>query len=130
MSCLKAQEFPMKNNRFDFSPNWLRRKGVRLFQAAALALLLLLAIPARAGDGRAIKSRVAPVYPEIARRMKIVGEVKLEITVDAEGKVTDVKKVSGNSMLSVAADEAVRKWKFEPGAATSVLTVSVNFAVQ
>ena len=69
-------------------------------QAAALALVVSLAIPARAADVRAVKSRVAPIYPEIAKRMRIEGEVRLEVTVDAEGKVTDVKTVSGNRVLS------------------------------
>ena len=71
MSSLKAQRFPMNKNRFKFRSNGLRRVGVRLIQAAALALVVALAIPARAADIRAVKSRVAPVYPEIAKRMRI-----------------------------------------------------------
>ena len=92
-----------------------RTMGVRLLQAAALAVIVALALPARAGDDRAVKSRVSPVYPEIARRMRICGEVRLEATVDAQGKVKDVKPVSGNHMLEVAAEDAVRQWKFAPG---------------
>jgi len=34
----------------------------------------------RAADERAVKSRVAPVYPEIAKRMRIRRVVKLEVT--------------------------------------------------
>ena len=60
-------------------------------KAAVLALLLALALPGRAADERAVKSRVPPVYPEIAKRMRITGAVKVEATVDAGGKVTDVK---------------------------------------
>jgi TonB family protein len=101
---------------------------MKLFQVAALALLVCLALPARAADDRAVKQRVAPVYPEIAKRMGIAGEVRLEATVDVTGKVTDVKTVSGNHMLSVAAEDAVRKWKFEPGANESHVDVAVNFS--
>jgi outer membrane biosynthesis protein TonB len=50
--------------------------------------------------------------------------------VDADGKVTDVKPVSGNRMLSVAAEDAVRRWKFESGAGVATVEVSVNFALQ
>ena len=106
-----------------------RRWAKRLFQAAALALLVTLALPARAGDERAVKSRVAPVYPEIARRLKISGEVKLEATVDAQGKVKDVKPVSGNHMLEVAAEDAVRQWRFEPGDGDATVIVAVTFAL-
>lgn len=105
------------------------RVGFGFLQATVLALLLVLAIPARAGDERAIKSRVPPVYPELAKRMKISGEVKLEATVDADGKVKDVKEVSGNHMLAVAAQEAVRKWRFESGTGDASVVVSVNFAL-
>jgi len=51
-----------------------------------LALVLAMAMPASAADDRAIKSRVSPVYPEIAKRMKIAGAVKLEAVVDAQGR--------------------------------------------
>jgi TonB family protein len=106
----------------------VQRTGWRILQAAALAAIVAIALPAHAGDTRAVKSRVAPVYPEIAKRMHIVGEVQLEATVDAQGKVKDVKPVSGNHMLEMAAEDAVRQWKFVPGDGDSVVTVTVNFA--
>ena len=119
----------MKNQQVGLHPKWLRQAGVRIFQTAALALVVAMAIPASAADTRAIKSRTAPVYPEIAKRMRISGEVRLEVTVDSEGKVIDVKKISGNSMLSTAAEDAVRKWRFETGPGTSTVEVSLNFTV-
>jgi len=105
-----------------------RQAGVRLMQAAALALVVAFALPGRADD-RPIKSRVSPVYPEIAKRMRIAGVVHMEVTVDAAGNVTDVKTVTGNRALSQAAEDAVRKWKFGPGAAVSTVEVDVNFAL-
>jgi TonB family protein len=118
----------MSKNRFEFRFNGLRRASMRLMQAAALAFVVVgLAIPARADD-RAVKSRVPPVYPEIAKRMKITGVVRLEVKVDAEGKVTDVKTLTGNRMLSAAAEDAVHKWKFVPGEGEATVTVDINFA--
>jgi TonB family protein len=98
-----------------------------VLQAAVLALIVAAVSPARAADDRAVKSRVAPVYPEIAKRMKITGEVKVEATVDPEGKVMEAKAVSGNRVLTPAAEEAVRRWRFEPGASQSMVSVEVNF---
>jgi len=106
-----------------------RRMRFWVFEIAALASIVAFALPARAGDDRAVKSRVAPVYPEIARRMRIAGEVRLEATVDAQGKVKDVKPVSGNHMLEVAAEDAVRQWKFAPGDGDAVVSVSVSFSL-
>ncbi len=107
----------------------MRRVGLKMVQATALALMITLALQARAADERAVKSRVSPVYPELAKRMKIAGIVKIEVTVDAEGKVTDVKTLGGNHMLAQAAEDAVRKWRFETGAGNAVVDVDVNFAM-
>ena len=105
-----------------------RRVGMCILEAAAWALLVLIAPSGNAID-RAVKSKVPPVYPEIARRMKITGVVKVEATVDADGKVTDVKTLTGSRTLSPAAEDAVRKWKFAPAAAMSTEDVDVNFAM-
>ncbi len=104
----------------------LRKKAGSL---AALALLALVAVSARA-DERAVKSRVEPIYPELAKRMKISGPVNMEATVDANGKVTDVKTTSGNHLLAGAAEDAVRKWKFVSGDGTAVVHVEINFKMQ
>jgi TonB family protein len=104
----------------------LRKKAGKL---SVLALLALVAVSARA-DERAVKSRVAPAYPELAKRMRISGSVNVEATVDADGKVTDAKATSGNRMLTGAAEDAVRKWKFTSGDGTAVVHVEINFTMQ
>jgi TonB family protein len=106
----------------------LRQAERRLLQAAALALLVTLAMPTRAAaEDRAVKVQVAPIYPEIARRMKVTGSVEIEATVDAAGNVSDAKTVGGNRILAPAAEDAVRKWKFVPGSGISKVKVKVNF---
>lgn len=107
----------------------LRQVVVRLFQAAALALVMTMAMPARAADDRAVKTRVAPIYPEIARRMRIAGTVNVEATVAPDGTVSNAKAIGGNKILAPAAEDAVRKWKFVAGAAVSKVTVEVDFAM-
>jgi TonB family protein len=118
----------MNKKHFDIHPGGWRPSGVRLMQAAVLALMVALALPARAEE-RAVKARVAAVYPEIAKRMRISGDVKLTVTVNADGKVTDAKATSGNHMLSAAAEDAVKKWKFEPGAGATTEEVTISFAM-
>lgn len=101
---------------------------IMMLQATALALILAVVLPATAAGERAIKTRVVPVYPEIAKRMRIGGTVNIQATVDAEGTVKDVKTVSGNHMLAVAAEDAVRHWKFAPGSGDTIVNLEVNFA--
>ncbi len=104
-----------------------RSLAVGLFHVAALLLVLAPAVPGRAAEERAVKSRVAPVYPELAKRMHITGVIKVEATVDADGKVSDVRTLSGSRTLAPAAEDAVRKWKFVPGSEQSMVDVDVKF---
>lgn len=106
-----------------------RRLRSVCLKAAALALLCLSGLPGRAAEVRAIARRVAPVYPELAKRMKITGDVKVDATVNEDGKVTDAKAIRGSKVLSFAAEEAVRKWRFAPGASASHVEVSVKFEI-
>jgi TonB family protein len=105
---------------------WMRKA---VLSGAALALMVAMTLPAAAANDRAVKSKVPPVYPELAKRMKITGVVKVEATVDADGKVTGVKTLSGNSALTNAAEDAVRKWKFATGDGTATVDVAVTFAM-
>ena len=98
-------------------------------RVTVVALVAAMMLPANAVNERAVKTKVPPVYPELAKRMKISGVVKVEATVDSDGKVTKVKALSGNSALQNAAEEAVRKWKFVPGEGTATVDVDVVFAM-
>ena len=58
-----------------------------------------------------------PAYPGLARRRGQEGSVILQVKVNKEGRVDDLKiDVSSNfTLLDRAAVSAVRKWSFEPG---------------
>jgi TonB family protein len=120
----------METDQPEIKSRSLRRAATRLLPAVALSLAVMLAMPAWAAGDRAVKERVPPVYPEIAKRLKIAGTVVVEATVDANGRVGGVKTVSGNRMLSIAAEDAVRKWKFESGSGTDTVDVQVNFSLR
>ena len=66
-------------------------------------------------DGRKIKSKVSPQYPELARKMNVSGAVKLELVVGANGQVKSVKPLGGHPLLIDAAENAVKQWRYEPG---------------
>jgi TonB family protein len=75
---------------------------------------------------------VEPIYPETAKQAGIVGAVILEITVDADGRVSDAKVLRSIPLLDQAALDAVKQWEYSPillnGVAVPViLTVSVKF---
>jgi protein TonB len=58
--------------------------------------------------------RVQPIYPPQAIQMRIQGAVQLQATISKEGKITNVKLLSGDSVLARAAIDAVRQWKYKP----------------
>lgn len=78
-------------------------------------------------EDRRVEHRVPPVYPELAKRMKISGVVKVSVTVAADGSVVKAQALGGNRMLAPAAEDAVRRWKFASGAGQSTVEVDVNF---
>jgi TonB family protein len=89
-------------------------------------LLLGLSVVASADD-RKIKTQVAPAYPELMRRYNMGGTVKLRITISPDGRVTEAKAVGGHPMLIVPATEAVKQWKYEPGAEQTVTVIEIRF---
>jgi TonB family protein len=79
---------------------------------------------------RAVKVRISPVYPELARKMKIVGVVRVEVTVSPNGSVKSAKLVGGHPVLANAALDAVKRWRFETAAAESTGVVQFRFDPQ
>src|ERR1700690_2505875 len=61
-----------------------------------------------------IVTKVAPVYPPLARPARIQGSVVLRVRVNKSGDVTDIQLFSGHPMLAPAAIEAVKQWKYKP----------------
>ena len=76
---------------------------------------------------RRAKTKVQPTYPELARKMNITGNVKVEVVVAPNGTVKDAKVVGGHPVLANAALEAVKKWRFEPAPTESTGIVDFKF---
>jgi protein TonB len=75
------------------------------------------------------------VYPDVAVHAKVTGAVILEATVDTEGKVESVRVLRSVGLLTNAAIEAVKQWRYSPlvlnGIPTPfVLTVTLTFSLR
>jgi TonB family protein len=104
--------------------------GLLTLLVAAAAMFQPLPAVAQGELARKPKTKVAPTYPELARRMNITGTVKVLVTVSASGTLKDTKVVGGNPLLVNAAMDALKKWKFEPADAESSGTVEFKFQPQ
>lgn len=114
-----------------------RVRGVRRLVCIAASFMFAMvfffsasSVPVHAQDhsqGRKVRSRVYPEYPDIARRMSLTGVVKLEVVVSPNGSVKDTKVIGGHPILVTAALDAVKKWKFDPSGAETTETVEFKF---
>jgi protein TonB len=64
-------------------------------------------------EGNLVK-KVLPTYPPLARTARIQGAVVLLATIGKEGAIENLRLLSGHPMLSAAAIEAVRQWRYRP----------------
>jgi TonB family protein len=89
------------------------------------------------GDVKPAKliSSVPPVYPALAKTERVSGDVTVDALIDANGRVTTMKILSGPTLLHQAAMDALKQWKYRPamldGKAVSMhLSVTIQFRLQ
>jgi len=120
-------------------------RTIRLSKIVVVGLLLsvLMICPALRGNDtlrriaedeakNALTTKIAPEYPPMARQMKLGGKVQVDVFIDVEGNVEKVQIITGNPLLTSAAVNAVKRWKFTPftidGKATRAVSgFSFNF---
>lgn len=78
-------------------------------------------------NGRKVRSKVVPAYPDIARSAHITGKVKIEVTIAADGHVANTRVVGGSPVLVSAAVEALNKWRFEAAPSDSTEVIEFEF---
>ncbi len=58
--------------------------------------------------------RVEPVFPPLAIRMRVSGTVHLEGVIGTDGRIRELRVISGHPLLVQAAVDAVRQWLYRP----------------
>jgi len=76
--------------------------------------------------------RVEPVYPPVARMAHVSGTVELTGVIGTDGRIRELKALSGNPLLVKAALDAVSQWIYAPpilnGERVEVIApITVNF---
>lgn len=96
-------------------------KSSTQFLVRVITLLTLagcLSSSAVAQNGRALKTKVTPSFPELAKRMNVTGAVKVEVIVLPNGSVKTAKAIGGHPLLIDAAEKAAKQFKYEAGEET------------
>ena len=100
---------------------------------AGVALTAVLGASALSQSGsseegkRKVKSKIAPTYPELAKRMNVTGKVKIEVIITPDGRVKSTRAVGGHPLLVQACLEAVKEWKFMAAPEETTQIVEFDF---
>jgi protein TonB len=86
------------------------------------------------GTAQIVSRPVDPSYPLLAKQMKVQGAVILQALISKTGSIQEIQVLSGPAILSAAAREAVRQWKFKPylqsgRAVETEARITVNFTI-
>lgn len=101
-----------------------------------VALLCALFVPAHVILGfsqepqaanRKITGKTIAVYPELARKMHVTGNVKIEVVIRPDGTVKSTKLVGGSPIFVESAMTVVKQWRFEPATVETRQVVTVGF---
>jgi TonB family protein len=110
----------------------MRSRWTRIMLASAGATLLLGASGyAQSGatdeSKRKVKTKVAPAYPELAKRMNVSGKVKIEVIIAPDGHVKSTRAIGGHPLLVQACQDAVKEWKFIAAPEETTQVVEFDF---
>ena len=101
---------------------------MRVRQLVYAAIFVCSAAASTSGqEARKAISKPTPRYPDIAKQIKLVGTVKVEVIVRADGKIKSTNVVGGHPILIDAALEALKEWRYEPAKTETVITVTFDF---
>ena len=117
--------------------SFLARRLFDLIRRPALLLLVLgvaLGSPLPCAHADPIKRKLLdhpdPSYPPEAKRLRMEGSVILRLVIAPDGHVSSALAASGNPMLTTAAENAAKQWKYSPAAEETVSVVQINFSLK
>jgi TonB family protein len=104
------------------------RKGGRVLGGALLAMTLSLGVAnLQAQESRKVLSNPVPTYPEVAKRLRLVGVVKVQVVIGADGRIKEKNFIGGHPVLVNAVEETLKNWKYAPASGETTTQLEFNF---
>lgn len=100
----------------------------RVFRFVGLLVCLIPVVWAEEKQVALVEA-VAPVYPLVAAYSATSGQVKVVLTIDRAGTVSTASIVEGQKLLTAAALEAARKWRFVAGDEERKIQILFSFRI-
>jgi TonB family protein len=113
----RAEELPAPGEKSDWLESWMDKLEIALLGGL------------REDSSDLFKRLIAsprPAYPDLAKRARIQGVVRLQVKVKTDGSLEVQKILQGEPVLADAAIEAVKRWRANPASinGTRVETIS------
>ena len=89
--------------------------------------LLLAAVNLPAQETRKVLSNPVPVYPEMAKRLRLTGVVKVQVVIAPNGLIKETKVLGGHPVLVNAVEETLKNWKYAPASAETTTQLEFSF---
>lgn len=100
----------------------------RILGGALLAMALILGVAnLQAQEGRRALSNPAPAYPEVAKKLRLVGTVKVQILIAVDGRIKEKRFIGGHPVLVNAVEETLKNWKYAPASGETETQLEFNF---
>src|SRR5271170_5912883 len=82
-----------------------------------------------------IRQTVDATYPLLGQHMRVQGSVVLQALVGTDGNIENLRVLSGPAILTAAAQQAVRQWRFKPylqngQPVETKARITVNFSIK
>ena len=104
-------------------------KAGKFLGGALLAMALGLGVVnLQAQDsGRKVVSSPVPVYPEVAKKLRLIGTVKVQVVIGADGRIKEKNFIGGHPILVNSVEETLKVWKYAPGSGETTMQLEFNF---
>jgi len=89
--------------------------------------LILMAKSLSAQEARKTISSPVPVYPDVAKRIHLVGVVKMTVVVAPDGHIKETRVIGGHPLLVNSVEETLKNWKYAPASTESTVQLEFNF---
>jgi TonB family protein len=127
-ACSPIERLVTSNLRADGQEKQMLNSSLRKMVPVVLVAMFTLSLSGMAfADGRITKQKVSPSYPELAKKMNVVGVVKVELTVLPNGQVKSAKAIGGHPLLIDASVNAAKQFKYEAGSDETKEIVEFKF---
>ncbi|HET8923961.1 MAG TPA: energy transducer TonB [Candidatus Acidoferrum sp.] len=98
--------------------------------AASMVLAMALsttAVNLAAQEGRKVLSNPTPAYPEMAKRFRLEGVVKVQVVIGTDGRIKETNVVGGHPLLVTSVEETLKNWKYAPASSETTALLEFRF---